>query len=277
MKKITLFAFLFVSLCASAQDTYAIYTESTTVGEGLSFLRFSNGQGFTASEATTAPYEGTKSYLLSFNGTSSYFHGLFIPRNDDNTADMSIDISAYSYYNIAIKTASVAPFYIRMRGNGVTAKVLISPTANAYGFSNDNEWHLLSIPIVDFVPESSAFSLTSITEALVIRSNIEGTVAGTVNDFEIDNVYASTEQLSLNTTTKPVFSLYPNPASGVINITAKDSIEKIIINNILGQNVIEMAPHAITASVDISGLQNGIYTVTALSHGKTTTQKLVKK
>ena len=277
MKKITLFAFLVISAFSYCQTSYTIYTEDVTIGAGNSFLRFSNGQGFTGSEVTTAPYEGTKNYQLLYNGTSSYVHGVFIARNAANTGDVAIDISSYSYYNVAIKTVSAAPFYIRMRGNAITAKVLIDPSSNGFGFKNDGKWHFMSIPFADFIPESAAFSLTSVTEAFVLRSNAASTLVGTTNDFELDNIYVSTTRiLGVNNFESNDVSIYPNPANNSFKIRATNTIDRITIYNTLGQKMQELSPNKINENIDVSSLKNGLYFIQVESEGKSLTSKLIK-
>lgn len=278
MKKITLFGLLLFSAYVSAQETFAIYTENATIGAGVNSLRFSNGQGFALTEPTTAPFEGTKNYLFTFNGTSSYFHAIMFPRNTANTADASVSLVPYSFYNVSMKTTSTTPFYLRMRGNNVTAKVLIDPAANSYGFSNDNQWHLLSIPIADFIPESASFSLANITEIFVLRSNITGSTAGSANNFEVDNIYASVEQVLDREEAKIAnFKMYPNPASNSLTFSATENIEQILIYNLVGQKVLQSNPKANTFSTDISALQTGNYIVKITSLDKTSVIKLVKK
>ena len=278
MKKITLITFLLFSTYLRAQTTFAIYTEDPTIGAGVNSLRFSNGQGFALTESTTAPFEGTKNYLFTFNGTSSYFHGILFPRNAANTADASASLIPYSFYNVSIKTASTTPFYLRMRGNNVTAKVLIDPAANSYGFASDNQWHLLSIPIADFIPESASFNLGNISEIFVLRSNIAASTEGTPNNFEVDNIYASVERvLDLKEKKLLGFSMYPNPAASSLTLSATEKIDKILIYNTLGQKIIEVHPKQNTTLLDISTLQSGMYVITLESTEKTFTTKLIKK
>lgn len=278
MKKITLFAFLILSSFMQGQETFAIYTEDATVGSGISALRFSNGQGFALSETTTAPFEGSKNYLLTFNGSSSYFHAIFFPRNATNTADTSVNLSTYNYYNLSIKTNSAAAFYIRLRGNGVIAKVLIDPAQNSYGFTNDNQWHMISIPIADFIPESSAFTIGNITEILVLRSNITGSTAGLPNNFEIDNIYVSVnEVMSVKNNTLSNIKTYPNPVADVFNFQSAEPIERIAFYNTLGQKVLEQFPEKSLGSIEMSALLSGIYVVSLESNGKNKNLKIVKK
>lgn len=279
MKKITLLSFMLLSAGLSAQTSFAIYSEDPAVGTGVEHVRFNNGQGFAGTEPTAAPYEGAKNYLFTFNGTSSYYHAILFPRNAANTSDVTLNLSAYSYYNVALKTSSAAPFYIRMRGNGVTSKVLIDPATNSYGFSNNNEWHFLSIPFTDFIPESANFSLVTITEAFVLRSNIpNGSVAGLPNDFEVDNIYVSTTQV-LNTqlNKKDGFSMYPNPATYSLTINSPGSINNVYIHNLLGQKVMEIKPTGSGITTDVSGLDSGVYIVTCESQGKITASRLIKR
>lgn len=280
MKKITLFAFLMISTFSYCQTSFAIYTEDVTVGAGNSFLRFSNGQGFTGSgtEVSTAPFEGTKNYQLLYNGTSTYVHGIFIARNAGNTGDASIDISTYSHYNVAIKTISAAPFYVRVRGNAITAKVLIDPASNGYGFTNDGKWHFMSIPFADFIPESAAFSFASVTEAFVLRSNAAATLVGTGNnDFEFDNVYVSTTKiLGVNNFKSNEVSMYPNPANNSFKIRATNTIDKITIYNTLGQKMQELNPNKNSENIDISSYKSGLYLIQVDSEGKSVTSKLIK-
>lgn len=278
MKKITLIAFLMLCLGSYAQTSFAIYTEDSNVGEGLQHLRFSNGQGFTLTEPTANPYEGTENAMLTFNGTSSYFHAIFIPRNSSNTSDIAIDIAAYNYYNVSFKTTSSTPFYIRMRGNGITAKVAIDPASNIYGFSNDGQWHFMSIPFTDFIPESSSFSLANITEIFVLRSNISSSIAGTDNDFEFDNIYVSTnEVMTTNNSLLPLeVKIYPNPTSNVLNIQAQEVIEAIEVYNLLGHKLIQRVANQNKTTLSIANLNTGIYLVKVIARGKTYTTKVVK-
>lgn len=278
MKKITLFAFLMISTFSFCQTSYTIYTEDASIGAGNKFLRFSNGQGFSSSEVTAAPSEGTKNYKLSYNGTSTYLHAIFIARNGTDTGDASIDISGYSYYNIAIKTVSAAQFFIRVRGSGVTAKVLINPASNGYGFTNDGNWHFMSIPYADFVPDSAAFSFASVSEAFVLRSNdVVPIVVGPTHNFEIDNIYVSTTQiLGVNHFKSNEVSMYPNPANNSFKIRATNTIDKIIIYNTLGQKMQELNPNKTSENIDISSFKSGLYLIQVDSEGKSVTSKLIK-
>jgi hypothetical protein len=67
------------------------------------------------------------------------------------------------------------------------------------------------------------------------------------------------------------FSIYPNPTSGIMNITGDKNIEKIIIRNVLGEIVSESSSQLI----DISKQANGIYFVEVTSQKLKTVKKII--
>jgi len=69
-------------------------------------------------------------------------------------------------------------------------------------------------------------------------------------------------------------SLYPNPASSVINITGASS-GTVKIFNTLGATVKEIAYNGSKASVDVSGLSKGLYFVQLTNSAGVTTQSVV--
>ncbi|HLP50351.1 MAG TPA: T9SS type A sorting domain-containing protein [Chitinophagales bacterium] len=70
---------------------------------------------------------------------------------------------------------------------------------------------------------------------------------------------------------KNQFSIYPNPATGVVHIgfAEENLIEKITAVNSLAQQVsLPFSLWGYHATADITGLQNGVYFLRATSHGK---------
>ena len=83
-----------------------------------------------------------------------------------------------------------------------------------------------------------------------------------VNDNEFDNQ-----------SDKDMFTLYPNPTSGKIYIKDNYTQLKVVVYDILGQQVMKKF---ITNSIDISHLDNGVY-ILQLSDGvKLSTRKIIK-
>lgn len=267
MKKIT-FIFTLLTAVFGYSQTYSLYTDDATISTGVPTF-FNNVEGF--SEGWGTPYEGASSRIFVFNGTSSWFMGQILHSNGTYGA---LDLSSYNYYNVALKTSSTTSFYLRMKGNGITAKILFSSGSDPYGFARDDEWHFLSIPLADFVAEDPAFSLTSVSELLVLRS--DGTLDATNNDFEMDHFYMSTESaLSISNIEKnETVAVYPNPANSVINIKSQSAIASVVIYNVTGQKVLETS---ISENLNVSSLKTGVYFIkTFTENGESTTSKFMK-
>jgi len=72
-------------------------------------------------------------------------------------------------------------------------------------------------------------------------------------------------------------SLYPNPAKGKLNISAKNTIESATIYNILGKKVKSFTVNANTSSLDVSGLSRGIYILKYTANNAVGSMKFVKE
>ena len=97
-----------------------------------------------------------------------------------------------------------------------------------------------------------------------------------VSDF-VGPVTFTTTALGVNDIDVTTFVFSPNPADGNVTVTATTSITALHIVNMLGQNVLSMAPNSKEFTVDVSGLSSGAYFINAISNGVTTTKKLIRK
>lgn len=73
------------------------------------------------------------------------------------------------------------------------------------------------------------------------------------------------------------FSMYPNPASNRLNISAKETIQNADIFNVLGKRVMSLDINKSSESIDISGLTSGIYLVKYNVNGTVGTAKFIKQ
>ncbi len=89
-------------------------------------------------------------------------------------------------------------------------------------------------------------------------------------------IIINTETANVTTYLKNGISIYPNPASGIINIDADgNSIEKIQLLDITGKTVLSNSA-TINSRLDISGLSNGIYFVLAHTNKGIFSTKIIK-
>lgn len=84
-----------------------------------------------------------------------------------------------------------------------------------------------------------------------------------------------TAQVGLNDISSTNLSIYPNPATDIVNVIGAQNSSKIIISNVLGQKAIEVSPK--TNSINIESLKPGVYFLTIFNGNKTSTKKLIKK
>ena len=73
------------------------------------------------------------------------------------------------------------------------------------------------------------------------------------------------------------FSYYPNPTTGILNISYKGRVEAIEVMNVLGQKVLMINPKDNKSEIDMSRLAPGVYLVKATVNGKVITNKVIKK
>jgi hypothetical protein len=97
-----------------------------------------------------------------------------------------------------------------------------------------------------------------------------------VSDF-VGPVTFTTTALGVNDIDVTTFVFSPNPADGNVIVAATTSITALHIVNMLGQNVLSMAPNSKEFTVDVSGLSSGAYFINAISNGVTTIKKLIRK
>jgi hypothetical protein len=72
-------------------------------------------------------------------------------------------------------------------------------------------------------------------------------------------------------------SLYPNPAKGKLNISAKNIIESATIYNVLGKKVKSFTVNAKTSSLDVSVLSRGIYILKYTANNAVGSMKFIKE
>jgi hypothetical protein len=73
------------------------------------------------------------------------------------------------------------------------------------------------------------------------------------------------------------FTYYPNPVNNTLTLNAQKSIQNVAIYNMLGQEVIRVAPNTIASDIDMSSLQSGTYFVKVTVENATETIKVIKK
>lgn len=85
------------------------------------------------------------------------------------------------------------------------------------------------------------------------------------------------EPLSVESNTFADFSYYPNPSTGLVNITSGDEIEELSVYNVAGQLLFTKKVNAAEAVIDLSSFANGVYFIKAVNGSKERNFRVVKQ
>jgi Secretion system C-terminal sorting domain len=133
-----------------------------------------------------------------------------------------------------------------------------------------DSWQTVSIPLSDFVGFSTAhFFQFKIGSSSDLRTKIA----------YFDNIYFSVNPGTLNTNNFNIskVKLYPNPTSNVLNIESVGTIQNIAIFNVLGQEVMNKTANESLLSIDVSGLNAGVYVIKTVIDGTVSSTKFIKE
>jgi hypothetical protein len=73
------------------------------------------------------------------------------------------------------------------------------------------------------------------------------------------------------------FVYYPNPFTNELNLSAKTTIDEVLIFNLMGQKVFSLKINATKKSIDLSHLPTGMYVLEVNAEGTSATYKIVKQ
>lgn len=117
-----------------------------------------------------------------------------------------------------------------------------------------------------------SFTSTDPSGQLTVRFRSDSSVAKAGWSATVSCAVLAVDNVNANK-----FSYYPNPTSGILNISAANKIENIEVYNTAGQKVLGFAPNASESEINMSSLPKGLYLVKALVNGKVVTNKVIKK
>ncbi len=182
----------------------------------------------------------------------------------------SLDITGMTHFNMHVWSPNFPVLKVKLVDFGAD---------NAFSGGDDTEhelvfdaptqgeWITYSIPLTDF---TGLLNKEHVSQLIFATSDSASTVY-------IDNIYFSTATAGIEdfVDAKPV--LYPNPASTTINLKGLSVISSVEVFNALGQKVITTTPNSDEVKLNVSGLQSGLYIISTIAEGKTTTQKFIKQ
>ena len=99
-----------------------------------------------------------------------------------------------------------------------------------------------------------------------------------MSNSDIQTAYGNCSSLTLSTVVDVIDSvtLYPNPTSDFVRISAGESIDLVRVFDVTGRVVEESSPEKSDFSLNVSNLSKGVYLVKLNSGDKESTTKLIK-
>jgi hypothetical protein len=76
---------------------------------------------------------------------------------------------------------------------------------------------------------------------------------------------------------KSNFSIYPNPATNFINVSANETIEQIDIYDVRGSLIFSQSYQEKNTSIDVSNFAKGVYAIKVLNMKNSSVQQLIIK
>ena len=176
------------------------------------------------------------------------------------------DATLYALINGGIGSINVADVTV------ADTVIVAAPAMSIAGAAYDKVHLQFYITTTDYasVGEGIIYSMDGVATGNFDAGIAAEAIAIDYRDFEgVKETYAS-----------DAFAFYPNPTSGQVTIANPDrlAVEQIVVSDLTGRVVMTKSISETTAlTVDLSGLNNGMYLVSVISSGKIFTTKFVKQ
>ena len=222
----------------------------------------------------------TGTYTLSFNmfiptGRTGYFNIQGLTNNGGaGNAGMGVFNSSNIVFNNT-QSANGAPGLAGFYPNVTDADPTVS-----WSYP-ENEWFEISI---FFDVGNTQYTISTNGVAIGAQPFDADAVLGAIdffaidanNEYYIDDVLFVEEVLSIDDFGNDFFSASPNPVKDILRFNSVTQLDTIKVFDITGKLLITKTPGTTPPFIDMTGLQSGMYLVTATAAGNTQTIKVIK-
>jgi Secretion system C-terminal sorting domain len=294
MKKIyilaAMVAFAFTSNAQIIDDEFDFYTLGDLSPQAPHWETWSGTPGApedaqatdaqSASGAQSGYFSGDNDMILQLGDYSSDLYTLRF--------DLYLNPDSQGFFGTMPVADSGAPefalaMYINNAGSGET--LFTEPTGNSQvgdSFSIPEEQWVTMTWVIDITTDTAVIDLDGVE---VYNGQYYGTVLqgvdvwsnGSAADFYMDNlIFQQGEILATNDFTASNFSVYPNPVKDRLNISTTNTVDSVVVYDVLGKVVLSATPGVVSPSIDMSALTSGAYLVNITINGSSKTVKVVK-
>lgn len=165
---------------AFAGITYQVL--DTTTAEPLTGLKIDAFDGSSATRAFVTPNplsaDGGKSILITPTPKDYGWGLLFYSTISYGSENLSEFATASGKVNVFVKTAYPGKFEVGIStdtASGDTQEAYLQISSGSYGYVNDDAWHLVSIPVLDFLAVNPKLDFSRVLSRFVIADRYEKT------------------------------------------------------------------------------------------------------
>lgn len=265
-------------------------TDATVTGlptSGISFVKNATNKTITVSGIPTSdvdftvttigssgtPVSGTGSIAVTSTGTN--------PQGNEvhNFTTSNLSSSFYSFTSANINSTDGSANY---DGLALTKRLKIeSATTINFNTSGQSSLTLVFDPTFSGTVKVDGISYTASSGIVTISTVNAGshsiTKGSVANLYYIKTQYYSSAVLATRENVVEKLTIYPNPVETILTISnsEKTTIEHIILTNSMGEVIKNIKGN--TRSIDMSGLQSGMYFIQIKTKQGVINQKIIKK
>ncbi len=226
----------------------------------------------TISDLTPGTTYGVYAFPYNNNnelGTPSIQYIRTIAQGGDGEAVVELTLSnvTSSTMDFALTMNDQTNYYYFVYGEkanleGITQEEVVDQVVNSGSFSAESEGISGQLPFVS----GTAYLL------FILPYNANGEL-GRYDEIE---VMGGQGRVSINDANGISYSIYPNPATSVLNVEG-ENIDRVEMYNTLGQLVMASEVNGTAAQFDVNSLTKGAYILKVYSNGQESVQKVVVK
>jgi Secretion system C-terminal sorting domain/Cleaved Adhesin Domain len=218
---------------------------------------------------------GANELIVGTNFATGAQTGTILGANSDSFVSPSCRFNVYN--DVWYKVVVPASGSITLETQGTTLNSMTDTVLTAYSGicgslievgCNDN----------DGIGNMSLLSLTGQTpgDTLYVGVWKSGTVApnATNDQFQVSAYYVPLANASFKDTT---ISSYPNPVKNILNLSFNKAISKVVVYNLVGQEVTTKSINASPSQIDMSNLASGTYLVKVTADNQEESIKVIKE
>jgi hypothetical protein len=153
---------------------------------------------------------------------------------------------------------------------------LYTSDGSAIALSDDDGDGLLSLIDISGL-EAGTYYIATGNWDMTFAPGFDVTTSNTTATGTIVVSIMANTALSVNCEAYQNFNYYPNPAQDRVFFESVEPIDQLTVYNMLGQRVMDVAPHSFSPELNIAQLKKGAYFIRVSQEGSTNTIRILKQ